>query len=235
MRLTVAYGTASIVVEVERVERTTLDISVMPDGVVLVRAPPDASDEAVTTGVRRRARWITGQQRYFAQFRPRTPARRWVPGETHLYLGRQHRLRIGDPDAPERVRLTRGFFTLDGVESADASVIENMMRAWYREHAATVVAVRIDEVRRRFGDALPGRIPVTLRDMRTRWASTSPQGRLTVNPSLVRAPIEGIDYVIAHELCHLRHADHGREFTELLARVMPDWEPRKRRLERALA
>lgn len=63
----------------------------------------------------------------------------------------------------------------------------------------------------------------------------SASGRLTLNPDLVRAPMDSIDYVITHELCHLAEPNHSRAFYELQSNVMPDWESRKLRLEHALA
>lgn len=73
-----------------------------------------------------------------------------------------------------------------------------------------------------------------IRKLKTRWGSLSPRGILTLNVDLIRAPGECIDYVIAHELCHLKHRDHGADFYRLLERMMPDWERRKLKLELAL-
>jgi hypothetical protein len=70
--------------------------------------------------------------------------------------------------------------------------------------------------------------------MKTRWGSLAKSGALTLNTDLVRAPLECIEYVITHELCHLKHHDHSSGFYKLLEKVMPDWEKRKRRLEMAL-
>ena len=71
--------------------------------------------------------------------------------------------------------------------------------------------------------------------MAKRWGSHSPSGKVILNPDLIRAPVECIDYVITHELCHTEHKHHGREFFDLLERIMPDWEKRKARLEQRLA
>ncbi|MEW8307657.1 MAG: M48 family metallopeptidase, partial [gamma proteobacterium symbiont of Ctena orbiculata] len=70
--------------------------------------------------------------------------------------------------------------------------------------------------------------------MKTRWGSLSSRGLLTLNRDLIRAPRECIDYVVTHELCHLKHKDHSRAFYRLLEQVMPDWDKRKHRLELAL-
>jgi predicted metal-dependent hydrolase len=66
--------------------------------------------------------------------------------------------------------------------------------------------------------------------MQSRWGSCSPSGRLLFHVGLVALPISSIDYVIAHELCHLRAPRHDSRFERLLSRVMPDWRERHRRL-----
>ena len=71
--------------------------------------------------------------------------------------------------------------------------------------------------------------------MRKRWGSLSANGMLTLNADLIRAPRECIDYVITHELSHLRYKNHGPEFYRFLDKVMPDWEKRKHKLEVTLA
>jgi len=74
-----------------------------------------------------------------------------------------------------------------------------------------------------------------VRQIRQRWGSMSPAGRLLLNRRLVQAPVDAIDYVITHELCHLAEPHHGAAFFDLLEKVMPDWEQRKQKLERAMA
>ena len=73
-----------------------------------------------------------------------------------------------------------------------------------------------------------------IRELSKRWGSYTPKGRIVLNVDLIRAGRDLIDYVIAHELAHGLHADHGTEWINLLTMVMPDWEARKARLEAAL-
>jgi predicted metal-dependent hydrolase len=232
----VSYGSHSIEYSLERRDRLTLDISVQPDGAVEVIAPRNSSDLEIASRIRKRARWILRQQEIFAQYLPRTPPRRWVPGETHLYLGRSYRLRIGEVTGQRRVRLIRGFFILDGVGFDDSRAIETLVDSWYRARARLQFERRLELCKTRF--SIPEEFQpasVQLRRMPTRWGSMSASRRLSLNPSLVRAPVDAIDYVLTHELCHLAHANHGRAFMGLLSDAMPDWERRKTRLERVLA
>ena len=88
------YGEQEIQYEIVRRPRKTLEIAVEPDASVVIAAPEDATPDAIEAKLRKRAAWVTRQQRYFSQFLPRTPERRFVAGETHLYLGRQYRLKV---------------------------------------------------------------------------------------------------------------------------------------------
>lgn len=231
----VVYGSAVIQYRLERRPRKTLEITVEPTGEVLAVAPESASLPEIEAMIRKRARWIIRQQKFFAQFTPRTPPRRFAPGETHKYLGREYRLRIEPGELPE-VRMVRGFILVSGVDFDDNGTIEQLVTAWYRERAEVQFRRRLDANLSRFVDAEAVR-PTSLRlqKMTTRWGSMSPGGRLLLNSDLVRAPKDAIDYVITHELCHRTVPNHGRAFYDLQSRVMPDWKRRKILLETSLA
>ncbi|NJD92453.1 MAG: M48 family metallopeptidase, partial [Geobacter sp.] len=197
-------------------------------------APAGTEGTEIDRKVCKRARWILRQQSYFRQFEPRTPARQFVGGETHLYLGRQYRLKvsIGGQDA---VKLRRGYFLLEVKDPTDSGRVRQLVERWYADKAAIRFRESFDRCWSnftRFGAESPR---LQVRRMKKRWGSLSRSGLLTLNTDLVRAPQECIDYVITHELCHTLHHDHGSAFYELLREAMPDWERRKHKLELALA
>jgi hypothetical protein len=109
--------------------------------------------------------------------------------------------------------------------------VAQLLDAWYREHAQTVFAARIkiclDSAR---SLNIPS-IGFVLRKMTRRWGSCTKAGTILLNPELVRVSVFCIDYVIMHELCHIRAHNHGPEFYRLLGRSMPDWERRKKKLD----
>lgn len=234
MRGSVNYAGCSIDYHARYSARKTLAISVHPDGVVEVVAPEGVEQQIIEQRLLRRADWVLKQQRYFDQFRPRTPERRFVGGETHLYLGRQYRLKIAEGDE-DHARLKGAFFhvLVSGTPTSDR--VRHLMTEWYREHARAKLTERYQAAFERYGRVLP-RIPaLSVAPMKQRWGSYSANGRITLNVDLIRAPISCIDYVILHELVHARHPEHGRAFFNLLEEIMPDWNERKQRLERMLA
>lgn len=234
MRGTIDYAGHSIDYWFRYSGRTTLAISVLPDGAVEVVAPEGTAKQDIERRLLRRAAWVMKQRRYFEQFRPRTPERRFVGGETHLYLGRQYRLKVESGDQ-DRVCLKGGFFWVSVKGSPSPDRVRRLMADWYREHADAKLTERYSIVAKRFSRLLP-RIPtVAIAAMKRRWGSYSASGRITLNVDLIRAGLPCIDYVIAHELAHARHPHHKRAFFELLEQMLPDWKDRKQKLERALA
>ena len=214
--------------------RTTLAISVHPDGSVEVVAPEGTSQRDIELRLHKRANWVLHQQRYFDQFRPRTPERKFVSGETHLYLGRQYRLKI-EAGAEDRVRLVGGDFRASSKEDSSASRVAENLAGWYRRHADVKLARGFRHLTDRYSRHLLCEPTLSIRPMKRRWGSFSSNGRITLNVDLIRAPLPCIDYVIVHELAHSREPNHGRAFFELLGQLMPDWEIRKRTLERFLS
>lgn len=220
--------------EVLYVDRKTMEIAVHPDGRVIVKAPVGTEQEAIDARVKKRARWIRKKLDYFRQFEPKTPPKQYVGGETHMYLGRQYRLKLVK-SSEEGVKLRGGHFCVASRDPQDAGRIKAFLDDWYLYHAKMVFHKRL-LISHEMANALRVPFPkVMLRKMKRRWGSCSSRGTIVLNTALVKASLYCIDYVILHELCHLNVRHHTTEFWRLLRKFMPDWEERKARLEKALA
>lgn len=230
----VVFGGKRIEFRLRRSNRKTLAITVWPDLSVRVTAPDGADLEVVRAKVRKRAVWIGRQQRFFGQFLPPVPPRRYVSGETHRYLGRQYRLKVVEAAKPS-VKLKGRFIWVETPGRSDSSHVQRLLEAWYREHARAAFARSLESCLAGLHGRLKGTPRLHLRRMPKRWGSWTRNGAIYLNPELVRAPASCIDYVVTHELCHLVHGNHGRQFFDLLRQTMPDWERRKARLEETMA
>ena len=215
--------------------RKTLKLEVLPDMSVRMLTPFGTKREVCSRMLLKRMDWVRAQMRYFSQFHPLTKPREYVSGETHLFLGRRHRLKV--VSGPTKgVKATRQHLTVCAGRTTSARLVEATLWQWYREQAAhhfqelmlgCMVMLGIDQA--------TGPKELVIRRYRSRWGSMSPTGVLGLNLDLIRAPVECIDYVIIHELCHLRFPHHGPRFWDLLERVMPDWRKRMSKLERLTA
>ncbi len=229
----IAYGDRQISYVVEFCERKTMEISVLPDRSVEVKAPVGSSQDFVAAKVKKRAAWIVEKQDWFAKFPQKKSPRQYLSGETHLYLGRRYRLKIEVLDAREQcnkpVKVSGGFIVVSAKQD-NPQTVKKLLDGWLREKAVLNFGKILDFYKAKYAIKAP--LQMQVRFMKTRWGSLSKKGILTLNSKLIAAPKECIEYVVVHELCHLVHDDHGKAFYQLLERRMPDWEQRKNRLEK---
>ena len=223
----VKYGDREIAYAVEFCCRKTLEISVMPDSAVQVRAPQGATLEAIAQKVQKKAPWIVEKQDWCARFPKVTPPKQYLGGETHSYLGRRYRLKIEKSDACS-VKINGGFIRVES-NDVSAEVVRKLMDEWLRLRAEVFFRKILESYVAKFKIEAPLRL--LIRKMKTRWGSLSKGGVLTLNLNLVAAPKECVEYVVVHELCHLKYANHSDAFFALLESRLPDWKRRKMKLE----
>lgn len=226
------YGDETIPYEinVEPKRGRRIRINVHHDGVVEVEAPEDATREDIAKAVQKRARWV---HEHVASARGRFThvlPREYVSGEQIIYLGRRYSLKVRQVPRAERSVKLKGSLLEVAHPEVSRQAIRTRVRAWYRVKARDYLADRIGVVAKQL--PWPQAVPdFRLKEMKTRWGTCAAGGTITLNPFLVRAPRECIDYVIAHELCHLREHNHSTEFFRLLTRAVPGWEAIKARLD----
>jgi len=226
---TAIWGMLEIPYQYRFSPRKTLAISVHPDLAVKINAPFGTSRETIRHFVRRRGGWIRRRWREFEQYLPQQPARRYISGESHRYLGRQYRLKVrqGDTDS---VKCLRGCLWVITRTEALPERVKILLDGWYRSHAGVIFHERLQvchEKTKRLGIASPA---LRIRLMSSRWGSYSEKGCITLNLKLIQAPKDCIDYVIIHELCHAKVKNHSQSFWRLLRRLMPDFEERRKKL-----
>lgn len=231
MTAAIQFGSKQIDFRLEYSDRKSLGITVTPDLNVLVKAPADTSLEKVKEKLKKKAPWIIRQQSFFLSFHPKTPARKFVGGETHLYLGRQYRLKVLQ-NILESVKLKGKFIE---ITTADKARTKQLVNEWYLQNAKTKFHAIAKPLIDNFKKHKVEPNSIVLREMSTRWGSCTAKGKIMLNPELIKAPKGCIEYVIIHELCHLIHHDHTQKFIDLQTKEMKDWEKWKTKLEKLLA
>ena len=222
------YGDREIAYMVEYSSRKTLEISVMPDSAVQVKAPQVVSFEVIAQKVQKKAPWIVEKQDWFAKFPKVPPPKQYLGGETHLYMGRRYRLKI-EKGKERSVKIDGGFIRVVASDIRPATV-KKIFEEWLRERAKMQFENVFQAYAARFSSPI-GPVRLQIRDMKTRWGSLSKGGILTLNIRLIAAPKECIEYVVVHELCHLKCPNHDKKFYRLLETRLPDWVKRKQKLE----
>lgn len=217
-----------------RSDRRSTEFAVRPDCTVLVRAPLAATPETIDRKVVARGRWILEHLAYFRHYAPRRTERRFLPGETHLLLGKGYRLVLEEGTRPAvRLEEDRIIATLPGAPDPEKTRV--LLEKWYREEAPAVFQASLDRCWAAFAEDGYPRPHLVIRKMKRCWGTMSRDGKMTLNLDLVRAAPGCIDYVVTHELCHLAHPNHGKGFYRQLGERMADWAERKRDLETSLA
>ena len=204
--------------------KKTVAVTVDPAGGVLLVAPEHFSTSRLDAVVRRKAPWIV-QRRRHVQSRDPPPARReFVSGESVLYLGRHYRLKV-HPNETGEAKLHGGWLHVPAPARAEqTSHVRTALVAWFRRHAAERLPARVAAWRSKAGVAMPR---VVIADQQKRWGSCDRGGTIRLNWRIIQAPMRLVDYVVVHELVHLRHRGHGRDYWQALGRVMPDYERRR--------
>jgi len=216
-------------VNFNRRRKTRSLIRILPDGGVLVDVPLSTNLLQIQAWVAEQAEWLIRRRDEIeatAGFvRPLT----YADGEAHLFLGEEYRLMtLTRPAArPQGIADQRLY-----IHSADRDPdsIKRRLWCWYRGQARALFRQRLVTL----CDAVPwvDRVPeLRLRKMRRRWGSCDARGLVTLNTHLVKAPLACIDYVILHELCHLRELNHSPRFYRLMDAVLPHWRGVRQRLD----
>lgn len=233
VRAVVLWGRTTIPFVIRRSGRQkTVSIAVEPGGEVVVTAPRTTAVERLHRLVHEKARWIVQRRRLSEGLDP-APTREFLSGETFLYRGRQHRLLVTTHAGAVEVKSELGRLVVRlpkaMKEAARAGVVEAALVGWYRRHAETKLAEQVAACARRAGLAP---VPVQVVAQQKRWASCTAAGCVRLNWRLVQAPARLVDYVVLHELTHLRLPSHDDAFWAALGELLPDYERRREELRR---
>jgi predicted metal-dependent hydrolase len=219
----IQYEESNFDYTVERTRRRTVAIYVDPQKGVVVRAPKRASDREIHGFLMKKAPWILRKLDEVQQRAAETPNHTYRGGDVFLYRGEQYLLRIS-PVQKNQVNLTGQEIVVNVKPGTPMENIPAMLRKWYLARARELLNERVSFYSRELG-VTPAR--VAIRNQSRRWGSCSSKGNVNLNWKLVMAPPAVLDYVVAHELCHLRYPNHRPEFWRLLATLMPDYGERR--------
>lgn len=208
--------------------RKTVTVSVDSEGGVLLAAPTDFPTAELDAMVRRKAAWIEKQVRRVKAQGPAPTPREFVSGESVLYLGRHYRLKVcTHSDGPAKLR-GRWLQVPAGAGESQPDQVRAALVAWFRLRAEERLPERVDAWRRKVGVPMPR---VLVANQRRRWGSCDGRGTIRLNWRIVQAPMRLVDYVVVHELAHLLHRGHGRDYWQAVRRIMPDYDQRHRDLK----
>jgi predicted metal-dependent hydrolase len=214
---------SGISVEIVRKDIKNLHLGVYPpEGRVRVAAPLLVNDEAVRLAVIGKLAWIKRQQAKFAA-QSRQSARQMVSGESHYFQGQRYRLRVIESSGRQQVCL-RGKATLELCVRPGSTVEqrEAVLRQWYRDQLRLQAAGLLEQWQAVLGVEAGA---WGIRRMKTQWGSCNTESRrLWLNLELAKKPPPCVEYIVVHELMHLRERHHNARFVSLMTQYLPNWE-----------
>jgi len=210
--------------QIIRSRRKTIALIIQPDGRLIVRAPKRATLKQIRAMIEQHADWVQEKQAKALEMSARFAPRTFTTGTTFPYLGESIPLRIM-PGSGASLRFDGSAFTLvDGGKTQAA----NLFGKWYRKQARRVFTERVRFYARQNGFEYS---KIRISSAHTRWGSCSSKGTLSFTWRLVMAPLDIIDYVIVHELTHLHHPNHSKDFWRSVEAILPDYKSRRKWLK----
>lgn len=211
--------------------RRTLAISILPDASVIIRVPHRTSEKKIRELVSSKASWIIKHTDRFRSNIRKAPEKLFANGGIHLFRGEQKELRVEKSVRPY-CRFNDHVIEIGTAHPDDPKAVRHILYQGYRIEAnrlfpEIVKSVLTDKESFKFRVSA-----LKIRTMKSRWGSCSSKGVISLNTELIRLPQIYLEYVIIHELCHLRHHNHGAGFYELLSELFPCWKEARKELKK---
>lgn len=209
--------------------RRTLSLTVHPDMSIVLKAPLDASNQRIETFLKDKWLWLEKQLRFFQKYQRKSYPNEFLSGESFFYLGRQYKLKV-IRSRRVFVKLSKGTILVSSLESANQGYLNRViLKRWYQKQSIVVLQKRYNEVLKNFNyDYVPS---LVICKMSKRWGSYVNKKKIIINPELIKTSTDCIDYVITHELCHIKYKNHTKDFYLYLESKFPNWKKAKEKLE----
>ena len=211
--------------EIKRSRRKTVALYVFPDKRVEIRVPLLYNVNDVEPFLVKHSRWLF--KRLDSKNQDAVTPKRFVDGELHYFLGKQYPIKVNVASRNSAVFQNESIV----ITTKSLELVESILDRWYMEQAKRVfqeIAIPLVKQMEKYNVAPTS---FTIRKMKTRWGSCSRKGSISLNLHLVKLPEQCIREVILHELCHLVHFNHSKEFYALMTTEMPDWKIWKKDLK----
>lgn len=211
--------------------RRTLGISVLPDSSVIVRVPYLTSFKTITRIVNEKADWIIKHRDRYKGSNNNNLKRLYTDGETHLFRGRESVLKISKA-ARSCIRFYDGIIEMELEKNNDPIAIKRLLYKGLKDEAEKILPEMLSKAIKDHDAQMFDPSGLTIRTMKRRWGSCSNKGNITLSTELIKLPDEYIEYVIVHELCHLKHHNHGAHYYKLLSELYPEWKTVRKEMRR---
>lgn len=214
------YTYRDIEYDLKKSSRKTTSIYIERDGSISVLAPEPYEIDKIEEILEVRRSWIYRNQAEWEDLNRTRVEREFVNGEGFPYLGSNYRLQIVE-EATSDLSLKNGYFTLSRSALADA---HSKFVDFYKSKAKSRLPKHVEDYARKMGLEPAG---IRVQDLKNRWASCSADGTLNFHWRCMMAPLSALEYIVVHELAHLKHRNHTPEFWKTVEKVLPEYQQAK--------
>lgn len=214
---------------VELSGRRSISIIVRPDKSVTVRAPLRTSLKTIERFVQSKSAWILKHLNTKPGIKLLHNDKEYVDGEIFLYLGKEYRLRKIE-SVRQSVKLNGELLEVGQEDLKDTGRTRFLVTRWFILAARKELTERLRDILNRYEELRFEPSGLVIRQLKSRWGSCSSKRKITLNSELVKLDPVLIDYVIIHELCHLKHHNHGPDFHKLLGEIIPEYKSLRKEL-----
>ena len=215
-------------IEIHKKKVKNVTLKVKRDGSIHLTVPEAATDDYIERVIDNKQDWIESQLKHFNENYQKPKEKEMVSGESFRYLGKSYRLKIVQSNK-EYVRLYRGYIEIYVKDKNNTNKKKELLKKWYQEKAKKKFAELVHEYEQIVKEEVNNIRVIT---MQTRWGSCNVEsGNINLNLELIKKPRYCIEYVILHELAHLKYPNHSKQFWDYMSVHMPNWEWRKNKLE----
>lgn len=224
MKMSIIHNENEIEYTVERRKRKTLAIHIESCGAIQVYAPLNCSESYISNVVKEKGSWILRKLEVLRESNNLNKYNKIAHGEEILFLGKSYILNILVDRELRRPKVEiHDEIIIVKIREKDESIISEIIERWYKKKALDTIEERILHYSH-FYEVKP--TLVKIKSAKRRWGSCSSKGNLNFNWKCIFLPLELLDYIVVHEMCHLLHLDHSKNFWKCVDGILPDYKKR---------
>ncbi|MDO4535126.1 MAG: SprT family zinc-dependent metalloprotease [Clostridium perfringens] len=206
-------------------KRKTLKISIEPNGEIKVEAPIIVKDEEVLRIIKSKAKWIINKQEEIKKINDEKIEREAIYGKCYLYLGKYYPLKLTVDKSIKMIYVNLAGENLIVVSNTyDEEKVQLAIKKWYKEKTLERAKERISYYENYFYDKVKD---IKVKEQKARWASCTYDNKILFNYRIIMAPSLIFDYIVVHEMCHMKHKNHSKEYWKSVKEILLDYKERK--------
>ncbi|MFZ7119587.1 MAG: M48 family metallopeptidase [Eubacteriaceae bacterium] len=229
MRLSFKYNDKEVFFDVCYRKRKTMEIKVGPPNNITVISPKGLTQESIMKMVEKKKNWIIKKLDLVENIETRTGNKEITEDEIFLYLGNAYNLKLVEDCDVKKIKISSASENLYvRYANFDKAKLKGAIELWYREMGQKIISERVSLYQKYF-NILPKKIQI--KEQKRRWGSCTSDNKLLFNWRIIMAPLEVIDYIVVHEICHMIEKNHSKNYWNLVRLIMPNYKEYKKWLK----